>query len=1037
MNLTKFTIEKNRITFTLLAVVIIMGLTLYKSLPRDSMPPYTIRVATIVSSFPGASPERVEQLVTDKIEKTAQEIPEVKEITSTSRTGLSIVAVTLKDEVSKDKLQIIWDRLRRKLDKIDGLPDGVHPDLNDEDIGVVYGIMLGLTSDGFSYAEMKDYADDLRDDLIKLSDAAKVELGGVQEERVFVEFDNAQLKEYGLTSSRLQNIIATTNILNSGGQINLEEERIILEPTGNFNNVKDIQNTLIPVGDGKQVVRLSDITKVTKGYIQPSSSMVYVNGKPAIALSVSLKSGANIINLGMKVDEVTQKWNGQLPVGLNLVRLSSIDSYVDNSIDNFISNLIQSIVIVLAVMLVFLGLRTGLVVASLIPIVTVMTLMLMGIINMGLNQVTLAALIMALGMMVDNAIVISESILVKMQRGISAKQAAIDSSKELIIPLLISTLTTSAAFLSFFLAQSVMGDIMGPIFVVITLALLSSWIVSLTIITLLSYLFLKVKVGEDVKPNFMDRLFDSLKAYYKVLILKALRFKASVLIGIVVLFIASLFGFGFIPFIFFPDSDRNLITVDVNLPLGTKIERTKEVVLKIEKYMRDSLQVEDNSKIGIQDWSSFVGQGPESYDLGYSQDEANSGYAHILVNTSSFMANQPMINRLDNYCFNNFPNADIKIGPLGAGGGGTPIEVYVKGDSPDKLAEISEKIKMQLSQIDGTKNVKDDWGPKSKKFVINIDQSKAQKAGITNQDIAISLLTVLDGNKTGEYREDDKTIPILLKSGSSNEQSYQTLATMNVYSQSTGKNVPLSQVANILPQWQYAKIKRRNLDRSINISSELREGGNASEVMSTLIPWLEEQKKSWPEGYTYELGGDSKSTSENMGAVIDYLPLSAFIIVLLLIIQFNSVRKTTMVISTIPLGIIGVVIGLILFQSYFGFMAFLGIISLAGIVINNAIVLIDRIEIELNEFKRSPQDAVIVACLQRFRPILLTTFTTALGLIPLYLGGGLMWEPMAVTIMIGLLFGTVITLVFLPAFFSVMYKVKYDDYQFDDSLLKI
>ncbi len=1035
MNLTKFAIEKNRITFTLLAVVIIMGLSLYKALPRDSMPLFTVRVATIVSEFPGAGPERVELLVTDKIEKKVQEIPELKEINSMSRTGLSIVTVTLKDEVNPEDLQTIWDRLRRKLESIAGLPEGVVPDLDDEDIGVVYGIVVGLISDGYSYAEMKDYADDLRDDLIKLDAAAKVELGGVQDERIFVEFDNSQLKEYELTSAKLRNIIASTNILNSGGQVNLEDERIILEPTGNFNSLEDIQKTLIPVGDGSQVVYLSDITRVKQRYVEPASSIVRVNGKPAIALSISLKEGANIIGLGETVDQVLARWARKLPVGLTAERLSSIDSYVDQSIKNFISNLIQSIIIVMVVMLVFLGLRTGIVVAALIPIVTIMTLMMMGMIHMGLNQVSLAALIMALGMMVDNAIVVSESIMVKMEHGIAGKQAAVESCDELLIPLLISTLTTSAAFLSFFLAESAMGDIMGPIFVVITIALLSSWILSMTIITLLCYLFLKVQQKGAQKAKLMDRLFDSMKMGYQKIILLALRFKKSIIFGIMGLFVLSIFGFKLIPFIFFPDSDRNLITIDINLPLGTRIERTLEVVENIEQYISRSLQVNENRDKGVLDWSSFIGKGPESYDLGYSQDEANSSYAHMLVNTSSFEENQQMINLLDSYCFKNFPNADIKIGPLGAGGGGTPIEIFVSGGNPDELATIAEQVKIKLSSFSGTKNVKDDWGPKSKKFLINIDQNKAQLAGISNQDIATSMRTVLDGFKTGEYRENDKTIPILMRSATSSEQSFQSLETMNVYAQSSGRNVPLSQIADIIPQWQYAKIMRKDLIRSINISSELREGGNASVIMKAMLPWLDEQMAKWPDGYQYELGGDSKNTSENMSAVIQYLPVSGFIIVLLLIIQFNSVRKTVMVISTIPLGIIGVVIGLILFRSYFGFMAFLGIISLAGIVINNAIVLIDRIEIELNDLKRSAQDAVIMACLQRFRPILLTTFTTSLGLIPLYLGGGLIWEPMAITIMIGLLFGTVITLVFIPSMYSLLYKVDFTQYVFNRELL--
>jgi multidrug efflux pump subunit AcrB len=414
------------------------------------MPPYTVRVANIVTSFPGASPERVELLVTDKVEKITQEIPELKEVSSTSRTGLSVVTVTLVDQVKPEDLQEVWDRLRRKLSDMKDLPDKVHANLDDDGIGEVYGIVLGLTSDGFSYADMKDVADDLKDDLIKLDNAAKVEVGGVQEERVFVEFDNARLKNYGLTSAKLQSIINSTNILSSGGQINLETERIILEPTGNYNSIEDIENTLVPVGDGSQVVYLKDITKVSMGYIYPPEQIVQVNGKQAISLHITLKEGANVVQLGEEVNGVTDIWKEELPIGLELQRLSSMDTYVDDSITNFVSNLIQSIVIVLLVMLIFLGVRTGSIIASLIPIVTITTLMIMGLIGIGLNQVTLAALIMALGMMVDNGIVVVESIMVKMEQGIDVKKAAIDSCTELFTPLLISTLTTSAAFLAFF-----------------------------------------------------------------------------------------------------------------------------------------------------------------------------------------------------------------------------------------------------------------------------------------------------------------------------------------------------------------------------------------------------------------------------------------------------------------------------------------------------------------------------------------------------------------------------------------------------------
>ena len=417
MNLTRFSIEKNRISLSLLFIVVLLGVSMYKALPRDSMPPYTVRVATIVSSFPGANPERVELLVSKNIEEVVQEIPEVKTVSSQSRTDLSVVTVELKDEVKPEDLQDIWDELRRKIDVMDNLPQEVTPQLNDDDVGVVYGIMLGLLSDEFSYADMEDLAKEIRDDLIKLPDSARVALGGVQEQQVVVEFDPIRLGEYGLTVRKLQQIIQATNILDSGGQINIGEKRLIIEPTGNYDSIEDLEKTIIPVGDEGQTVYLDEITNIGKTYKKPATNQVRVNGKRAIALSISLKEGANIIKLGQMVDDRVAYYNSILPLGLEIIRLASLDAYVQKSIDDFVGNLLQSIGIVLLVMLMFLGLRTGLVVASLIPLVTIMTLMLMGTITMGLNQVTLAALIMALGMMVDNGIVVSESIIVKMEEG--------------------------------------------------------------------------------------------------------------------------------------------------------------------------------------------------------------------------------------------------------------------------------------------------------------------------------------------------------------------------------------------------------------------------------------------------------------------------------------------------------------------------------------------------------------------------------------------------------------------------------------------
>ena len=1014
-----------------LLVILGMGLVAYNSLSRDAMPPYTIRVCSIVTNFPGASPERVEELITDKIEKLAQEIPELKTVKSESRTGLSVVNVELTPDIKKDQLQPIWDKLRRKIDGIrEDLPDGIRgPNVKDDGLGVVYGVMLGLEGDGYSYYEIKQYADEIRDDLIKLDDASEVSIGGIQEEQIYVEFDNARLAAIGLTSGQLQNIIASTNIVFSGGQVSMEDERIVLEPTGNFEDIEDLKKTLIPIGKEGTTIELGDITRVTRAYKTPADRLVKINGNKGLVISVALKEGANLIRLGETVDARVVHFNNTLPIGLKLTRTAAQDKYVDVKVQDFVSNVVQSIGIVLVVMLLFLGLRTGLVVASLIPMAMVMTLLLMNAFGISLNQVSLAALIMALGMLVDNAIVVSESIMVKMEDGIPAKEAAIESSKELVVPLLVSSLTTSAAFLAFFLAEDVMGEIMGDLFSVITIALLSSWLLAMTMVTMFAVVFIKVKLkhkSTEAEASSKKSIFDFLMVYYEKILNVAMRFPLIFIAMIIALFVGSLSLFPRLPFIFFPDSDRNLVTLDLNLPLGTKIEKTIAVVEQIEDYISQNLKTNEERSEGITDWTSFIAEGPESYDLGYSAGEANSGYGHMLLNTSSFEANEAIIETLDKYCFSHFPDADIRVSLLagGGGGGGGDVEIRVSGDSPEELYRIADRIKKKMTAIPEAKNIKDDWGPKIKKFIIKIDPDKANRAGVTNQDIAISLQTALTGFDSGAFRDGEDNIPIMMRSEGSQELDVQELNGLNIFSQNTGKSVPLVQVAELVPDWQYAKILRRDLYRTLSISCDAKSGFTATDLTSELSPFLAEDSKTWPADYRYNLGGESESSGDAMGAVASKLPLAGFIIIILLIGQFNSFRKTFIVLATIPLGLIGVILGLIAFKSFFGFMAFLGVISLAGIVINNAIVLIDRIKIEEEDFNRKPYDAIVAASLQRFRPILLTTFTTTLGLIPLYLGGGLMWEPMAISIMVGLLFATVITLLFVPAMYKLLFRIK-------------
>lgn len=1015
--ITRFSIKNSVFVFTVLAMLFLSGISIFESLPRDDMPPFLIRAINVVTTYSGASPERVESLITDRIEKAVQEVPEVDYISSESRTGISVVTISLKE--SETNLQPIFDRIRRKVDAIKGdLPSGSQVTVNDE-LGDVFGIILGITAEDYEPWEMKELADDVRDTLIKLSASAKVEIQGTQEEKIYVSFSNARLAALGLSKNRLQEIITATNIVVPGGDIVVDGRRMILEPTGNFESIEDLSRIVV-FSSGGRVLTLGDVAEITRGYTEPQKSVVKINGKPGVAIGVNLIRGGNIIELGQQVDAAVEGLLKELPYGVDIFRVASQDTVVATSVNSFTGNLVQAVVIVLITMLVFLGLRTGMVVASLIPATMVTTLLIMSFAGVGLNKVSLASLIIALGMLVDNAIVMSESILVKMESGDSAVDAAIASAQELTVPLLTSSLTTSAAFMAFWLAESVMGEIMGQIFIVLTIALICSWVLTLSMVALLC-----IKAIRITKEKSEGGLFDRFAGRYRKTLVLGLRHPFLTISAIVLLFVGCLSLFRFIPFIFMPPSDRPLVTVNIELPEGTDIARTESVVDGVSTFIKEHLRPGVQGGEGVTSWSTYTGEGAPKYDLGYTAPESSPNSAHVLINTTSDAVSTPIIENLQGYLHANWPDVSYKVSRLVSGGGSaTPVEVRLSAKSAKVLYTISSALKTRMGEIAGTTNVSDDWGMLSKKLVVKIDPVKAQMAGLTNQDIAVALEAEISGSSTGSYREGDKVIPIIMRENRAGKLGVEDLEGLAITSKSSGRSIPLTQVATIETVWQTGKVKRRDLTLTMAVNCDLQAGTTASEVFSELKPWLAEAKKSWPAGTTYELGGDAEGSAKAMGAVADKLPYSGILIVLLLIWQFGSIRKPLIILLTIPLGLIGVILGLLLTGSYFGFMAFLGVISLAGIVINNAIVLLDRIRIEEEELKKEPFNAIVDAACQRFRPILLTTATTSFGLLPLWFGGGIMWQPMAISILFGLLFSTVLTLVFVPVVYSRFFRVN-------------
>ena len=927
----------------------------------------------------------------------------------------------------------IWDSLRRKVSRAaPQLPSGVRgPFVNDE-FGDVYGTMIAITGEGYTYAELKEIADDTRNELLLIEEAAKVDIVGAQEERIFVEFNNARLGELRISPAQLQSILESRNIIFPGGEVFTPDEQIVVEPSGNFESVEELRRTVIKLPGRSDLIYLGDVARIKRGYVDPATTKVTYKGEPALILAISLREGGNIINLGQAVSEKIRWLQQVYPIGVDFQIIYFQPKFVDKKIDDFTNSLIQAIVIVTAVMLLFLGLRTGLVVASLIPAAMVMSFMIMGFLNIGLDQMSLAALIIALGMLVDNAIVMSESIMVQMSEGKKAVQAAIDSAKELRIPLLTSSLTTAAAFLPIFLAESSTGEYTAPIFKVVTITLLCSWILTLTMIPLFCVLFLKVK--KEKPEGYNSRFY---QRYRKALLL-GLRRPILTVVAVVVLFFAVMQLTPFIPAIFFPANDKPVMYAEIKLPVGTPLEKTERIVHQTENFIRNEMMAEVNQdgkveKHGVLDWTSFIGSGPPRFYLSLSQEPQSPEYAYLLLNvTDRWKMENEFIPKLENYCRDNFPDVTPTVAPLNLGPPVTaPVEVRISGRDVDEVFELADQVKAELAEIPGTKNIRDNWGERTKKLFVHVNQPRAQRAGLTSEDIALSLQTILSGIQTTDYREGNEVIPVVLRSVAADRKDVEKLESHNIFDQATGRSVPLKQVADVEVVFQPSKILRRDRLKTVTVSANLLPSYNAIAISNELEPWLQAQKQHWPVGYRYKQGGEIESSGKANESIGVKVPIAFLVIVLLLVAQFDSFRRPIIILLTIPLGLIGVIIGLFITQEPLGFVAFLGIIGLAGIVINNAIVLLDRIKIEIEQNGLEPARAVIESSQRRLRPILLTTATTIGGLIPLWFGGGPLFEAMAVAIIFGLMFATVLMLGFVPVLYSLFFRVKFKDFQYE------
>ncbi len=1024
MSLTGFAIDKNRITLVLVFMLFVAGMLAYWNLPKAQDPGFIVRTAVITTRLPGASPERMEQLVADKIEEKVQEMPEVDHIVSESRTGISIINVQFKE--SYKAMRPIFDDMRRKVEDVSReLPDGVDgPHVNDE-FGDVFGSVYTLAGEGYNYAELKAVADEIRDRLLKESDVAKVTIHGAQDEVIFVEYNNARLTELGLSPQQLGSVLRGVNILSSGGNIVNGRERITLEPTGNFESVEDLRRTVLELPDGG-LAYLGDIAHVFRDYVDPPDSVARVNGQPTLALAISMREGGDILKLGDQLSRLIPEIEAGYPWGVSLEKIWFQADLVRRSVDNFVSSLLQAVLIVVLVTVAFLGLRTGTVVASLIPTTMIITFFVMQQFGITVNQISLAALIISLGLLVDNAIVMVESVLLKREGGMAATAAAIESGRELKTPLLVSSLTTAAAFMPIGLAESAVGEYTADIFYVVGISLLISWLLAMTFIPMLTTLALKV----EQKHSAGDEMFNGRwYALYRGVLLVSLRNRLLFMLAVAAVFIIAMQGMKLVPQIFIAPSQDPVFTGKLELPLGTSIEASEQVVAAIDEYIDRNYYRPTEGRPIIANWMTFVGEGGPRFTLGLDPPNPNAANSFLVGNTVDGSKVEEVIAGIEAFVQAEFPDLAVQLSRLENGPPvGYPIQIRLSGKDVDQLYRMADQVTQQLYSIPGVTSVKNTWGLQTKKLLVEVNQERARRAGVTSEDVAYSLRTSLAGIELTQYREEDKLIPVKLRTVAADREDIGKLDGMSIYAQSSGNRVPLKQVADVRLVFEPGQIERRDRERTLTLKVQLQDGVTATEVNNILYPWLDSSSAKWPAGYKYEAGGESETSGDANQSIAEKLPVAFMVILMLLVAQFNSIRRPIIILATIPLGLVGVTFGLLVARSSFGFFTILGIISLAGIIINNAIVLIDRIKIEIEELGKSQTQAIIDACQQRLRPILLTTATTVLGMMPLWWGGTAMFKPMAIAIIFGLAFATLLTLLVVPVLYALLFRVSFKDY---------
>ncbi|WP_288097253.1 efflux RND transporter permease subunit [Pseudomonas sp.] len=1014
-NLSEWALRNRQIVLFLMLLLAIVGALSYTKLGQSEDPPFTFKAMVIRTNWPGATAQEVSRQVTERIEKKLMETGEYERIVSFSRPGESQVTFIARDSMHSVEIPDLWYQVRKKvIDIRHTLPPGIQGPFFNDEFGTTFGNIYALTGEGFDYAVLKDYADRIQIQLQRVKDVGKVDLLGLQDEKIWIELSNVKLATLGLPLAAVQQALEEQNAVSTAGFFETSSERLQLRVSGNFQTVDEIKNFPIRVGD--RTFRISDVADVRRGFNDPPAPRMRFMAQDALGLAVAMKDGGDILVLGKALEVEFARIQKNLPVGMQLRKVSDQPAAVKTGVGEFVQVLVEALAIVLLVSFFSLGVRTGMVVALAIPLVLAMTFACMYYLGIGLHKISLGALVLALGLLVDDAIIAVEMMAIKMEQGFDRIKAASYAWTSTAFPMLTGTLITAAGFLPIATAQSGTGEYTRSIFQVVTIALLASWVAAVVFVPYLGEKLLPdlakihaAKHGAGQPDPYGTPFYQRVRR----LVEWCVRWRKTVIALTVLLFIASIVLFRFVPQQFFPASGRLELMVDLKLAEGASLSNTAKEVTRLEALLKD--------KAGIDNYVAYIGTGSPRFYLPLDQQLPAASFAQFVVLAKTIEEREALRTWLIETLNQQFPALRSRVTRLENGPPvGYPVQFRVTGEHIEEVRALARKVAAKVRENPHVANVHLDWEEPSKVVYLNVDQDRARALGVSTANLSKFLQSSLTGSSVSQYREDNELIEILLR-GTLRERSELSLLPSLAVPTDNGRSVALSQIATLEYGFEEGVIWHRNRLPNVTVRADIYGKEQPATLVQQILPTLEPIRAELPDGYLLDVGGTVEDSARGQNSVKAGVPLFIVVVLTLLMLQLRSFSRTAMVFLTAPLGLIGVTLFLMVFRQPFGFVAMLGTIALSGMIMRNSVILVDQIEQDIAAGLK-PWQAIIEATVRRFRPIVLTALAAVLAMIPL--SRSVFFGPMAVAIMGGLIVATALTLLFLPALYAAWFRVR-------------